>query len=255
MKCILADYCSLYKRDSCNNYCPSYIAVHGSNGKSGRSFATSLPDEYKFITAKNSPVRESQLKVYKSIDAYIGTFKRQFDSTDGSTDAKDKIKSMYLYSEETGTGKTTTAAVILNEWLIRHYIGSLQRNRQSLQVPGYFLDVNEWQTLFNEFNRSNIPRETAEKSAKEYYRRMGNAKTAPFAVLDDIGVRSATEAFRGDLHAVINHRVTNGLPTVYTSNIPIDELENVFDRRLYDRVRDLCVVLPFEGSSKRGMRK
>ncbi|KEK22512.1 DNA replication protein [Bacillus gaemokensis] len=254
MKCILADYCSLYKSDSCNKYCSSYIAVHGTNGKSGRSFTTSLPDEYKFITAKNSPVRESQPKVYKSIDAYIGTFKRQFGSTEVQ-DVTSKIKSLYLYSDEPGTGKTTTASAVTNEWLIYHYIGSLQNGLQPLQIPAFFLDVNHFQTLFNEFNRSNIPKEVAEKSAKEYYRRMSNAKTAPFAVLDDIGVRSATEAFRGDLHAVINHRVTNGLPTVYTSNISIDELESVFDRRLYDRVRDLCVVLPFEGESKRGMRR
>ncbi|PGC87290.1 DNA replication protein [Bacillus toyonensis] len=254
MKCILADYCSLYKSNSCNNYCSSYIAVHGSNGKGGRSFATNLPNEYRFITVKNSPVRESQSKVYESIDAYIQTFKRQFDLTEVK-DVKSKIKSLYLYSNEPGTGKTTTASAVMNAWLVRHFIGSLQNGLLPLQTAAYFLDLNELQTLYNEFNRSNIPRETAEKSAKEYYRRMSNAKTAPFAVLDDIGVRSATEAFRGDLHAVINHRVTNGLPTVYTSNIPIDELESVFDRRLYDRVRDLCVVLPFEGESKRGMRK
>lgn len=254
MQCILSDHCSLYKSEACNRQCTSYIALHGHNGNGGRTAAANLPKEYRHLSLQDNPVRASQTKVYKSIEAYVTTFSRQFETGD-TTDAKDKIKSMYLYSEETGTGKTTTAAVILNEWLIRHYIGSLQRNRQSLQIPGYFLDVNEWQTLFNEFNRSNIPRETAEKSAKEYYRRMSNAKTAPFAILDDIGVRSATEAFRGDIHAVINHRVTNGLPTVYTSNIPIDELESVFDRRLYDRVRDLCVVLPFEGESKRGMRR
>ncbi|MCU5274426.1 DNA replication protein [Bacillus cereus] len=254
MQCILSNHCSLYKSESCNRQCTSYIALYGHNGNGGRMAATSLPKEFRHLMLLNSPVKDTQPKVYKSIEAYVTTFTRQFEANE-ATDVKDKIKSMYLFSEETGTGKTTTAAVILNEWLIRHYIGSLQRNRQSLQVPGYFLDVNEWQTLFNEFNRSNIPREIAEKPAKEYYRRMSNAKAAPFAVLDDIGVRSATAAFRGDLHAVINHRVTNGLPTVYTSNIPIDELESVFDRRLYDRVRDLCVVLPFEGESKRGMRK
>ncbi|ANS49320.1 MULTISPECIES: DNA replication protein [Bacillus cereus group] len=254
MQCILSDHCSLYKSESCNRQCTSYIALHGHNGNGGRMAATNLPKEYRHLTLLNSPVKDTQPKVYKSIEAYLTTFSRQFEAV-ASLDPKDKIKSMYLFSEETGTGKTTTAAVILNEWLIRHYIGSLQRNRQSLQVPGYFLDVNEWQTLFNEFNRSNIPKEVSEKAAKEYYRRGSHAKMAPFVVLDDIGVRSATEAFRGDLHAVINHRVTNGLPTVYTSNIPIDELESVFDRRLYDRVRDLCVVLPFEGESKRGMRR
>src|SRR5690625_6928190 len=61
---------------------------------------------------------------------------------------------------------------------------------------------------------------------------------APFAVVDDIGVRSATEAFRSYVHAVINHRVTSGLPTVYTSNLPMSDMANVFDARLYDRIRD-----------------
>ena len=170
MQCILSNHCSLYKSESCNRQCTSYIALHGHSGNGGRMAATNLPKEYRHLTLQDNPVRASQPKVYKSIEAYVTTFSRQFE-VGASLDPKDKIKSMYLFSEETGTGKTTTAAVILNEWLIRHYIGSLQRNRQSLQVPGYFLDVNEWQTLFNEFNRSNIPRETAEKSAKEYYRR------------------------------------------------------------------------------------
>ncbi|WP_026593045.1 hypothetical protein [Bacillus sp. UNC437CL72CviS29] len=254
MQCILSDHCSLYKSESCNRKCTSYIALHGHNGNGGRMAATNLPKEYRHLTLLNSPVRVSQPKVYKSIEAYVTTFSRQFEAS-GTTDVKDKIKSMYLFSEETGTGKTTTAAVILNEWLIRHYIGSLQRNRQSLQIPGYFLDVNEWQDLYNEFNRTNVPKDVAEKAAREYYKRGSNARFAPFAVLDDIGVRSATTGFRGDLHALVNYRVSNGLPTVYTSNIHIDELESVFDRRLYDRVRDLCVVLPFEGESKRGMRR
>jgi DNA replication protein DnaC len=80
------------------------------------------------------------------------------------------------------------------------------------------------------------------------------AKTAPFAVLDDLGVRDVTTAFRGDLHSVINARTTNALPTIFTSNLPIEEMAQVFDSRLYDRVRDQCAVLAFSGESKRGRR-
>ncbi|MNV31878.1 hypothetical protein D3C71_1232000 [compost metagenome] len=115
--------------------------------------------------------------------------------------------------------------------------------------------MNEWQTLFLGFNRSHVPQETAEPLAAEYYAMEQRAKAAPFVVLDDIGVRSASEAFRADLHGVVNARVANALPTVYTSNIPMDELAQVFDRRLADRVRDMCVVVPFKGESKRGIRK
>jgi DNA replication protein DnaC len=122
------------------------------------------------------------------------------------------------------------------------------------QTPAYFLDVNEWQTLFNEFNRSNIPRDVAEPASREYYRRMQAAKTAPFTVCDDIGIRAASDAFRADLHSVINARTANGLPTLFTSNLPIEEMAQVFDQRLYDRMRDMCLQIHFAGESHRGRR-
>src|SRR5699024_5892868 len=77
---------------------------------------------------------------------------------------------------------------------------------------------------------------------------------APFAVVDDIGVRPATEAFRSYVHAVINHRVTNRMPTVYTSNLAMRQMADVFDDRLYDRIRDQCADIHFAGGSRRGRR-
>jgi DNA replication protein DnaC len=241
--CVLANVCNLANTTSCTRFCPHFIAADA------RLKAANVPREYRLITLKNSPVRASEPTVYKTLDAYVKTFIRAFDAP------SEPIKSVYLYSPTPGNGKTTTAIALLHEYLIRHYVGSLQRGRQPEQVPVYFLDVNEFQTLFNEFNRSNVPTDVAETASREYYYRYHKAKVAPFVVLDDIGVRSATEAFRSDLHSIINHRVTNGLTTVYTSNLPIEELARVFDARLYDRVRDMCIVLPFGGESKRGLRK
>src|SRR5699024_1565871 len=77
---------------------------------------------------------------------------------------------------------------------------------------------------------------------------------ANFAVIDDIGVRGATEAYRSYVHAIINQRTVNGLPTVYTTNLPIEDMEKVFDERLYDRMRDQCAEFYFTGESKRGRR-
>ncbi|WP_342480461.1 hypothetical protein NST07_25950 [Paenibacillus sp. FSL L8-0340] len=115
--------------------------------------------------------------------------------------------------------------------------------------------MNAWQTLFLGFNRSHVPAETAEPLAAEYYAIERRVKAAPFAVLDDIGVRSATEAFRADLHSIVNHRVANALPTVYTSNVLLADLAQVFDARLADRIREQCVEISFVGESKRGLRK
>jgi DNA replication protein DnaC len=246
--CILASRCKLANSAECNRNCPAFIACHGHSGKGGRIANANTPADYRLLTLANSPAREGQAKVYETLEKYAETFNRQFES-DGK-----RIKSLYLWSENPGTGKTTSAVALLNEYIITNYLGSLRRDRQAVQRSAYFLCVNEWQTLYNEFNRSNIPSDIAEPASREYYKRMQLAKQTPFVVCDDIGLRQASEAFRADLHSVINHRTTNGMPTVFTSNLPIAEMAQVFDARLQDRMRDQCAVIHFGGESKRGKR-
>jgi DNA replication protein DnaC len=246
--CVLSTRCKLANSTACNRNCPSYIAMHGHSGKGGRIANANTPADYRLLTLANSPAREGQAKVYATLEKYVATFERQFD------DNAPRIKSLFLWSESPGTGKTTSATALLNEYIIANYLGSLKRDRQALQRPAHFHCVNEWQTLYNEFNRSNIPSDIAEPASREYYRRMELAKKSPFVVCDDIGIRSATEAFRSDLHSVINHRTVHGLPTVFTSNLPIGEMATVFDARLFDRMKDQCAEIHFEGTSKRGRR-
>ncbi|QDX93589.1 DNA replication protein [Brevibacillus laterosporus] len=248
--CILREPCrQSTDPTACTRLCPSFIAMHGASGIGGRVAAACIPSDYAFVTVETAPPRVDQRGIYTNIERYITTFIRQFN------DDSERIKSLYLFSYEPGTGKTTTAVAIANAYLTTHYIGSIQRGLQPLQRPVFFLDVNEWQTLFNQFNRPRVPDHVAEPASGKYYEWMKHATNAPFVVLDDIGVRDATDAFRGDLHTIINHRVTNRMPTVYTSNLPMDELAEVFDERLADRVRDQCAQLMFYGESKRGLRK
>src|SRR5690606_39224841 len=131
----------------------------------------------------------------------------------------------------------------------------IKRGRRPDERPAMFFDVNEWQTLYNTFNRPRVPDHIAEPAAAKYYAMMTQGSTLPFAAFADIGVRDSSEGFRGDLHSVINARVATGLPTCYTSNVPIAELAQIYDARLADRIRDMCVEIPFTGESRRGMRK
>jgi len=237
--CILQNY----RKDRCANcskLCQHRIALHGLDGKSGRLGNAGLPTDYRGITLANSPARESQSKIYELLEVYVDTFGR---------DDGEQIKSLYLWSESPGTGKTTTASALISEWVARDYLGSLKRGEQPRQFSAYFLDINELQTSYNLATMTDDDEGMERIGAK-----IKRAQDAPFAVIDDIGVRDATTAFRAYVHALINSRVTNGLPTVYTSNLPIEDMATVFDDRLYDRIRDQCGIIHFKGESRRGMR-
>jgi DNA replication protein DnaC len=242
-KCILSSVCKIAGTEKCSPSCASFIALHGYSGKGGRIATANAPSDYRMLTLQNSPVREAQPNVYATLDKYAATFQRQFD--EDST----RIKSIYLWSESPGNGKTSSAVALMNQWIITHYLGSLKRGNQVLQTPAVFLDTNSFQTDYNLATMTND--DAAMGSIKATIQR---AQQAPFAVLDDIGVRSASEAFRSYVHAIINYRTANGLPTIFTSNLPIEEMAVVFDARLYDRMRDMCAVLHFGGESKRGRR-
>jgi DNA replication protein DnaC len=261
-KCILAQpvatkagikpICKLAGSDKCNSFCIDYNLLHGESGLSGRIGQANVPEEYRLNTVQTSSARQKQPNVYPVIDKYIESFHKMFVD---DLPREQRIRSLYLYSENSGTGKTETATAILNEYIMRHYIGSLQKGQKPLQNVGYYLDVNEWQNLYSGFTRPNIPAEVAMKHSNQFYEQMEIAKHTQFLVLDDLAVRqTVTDAFRGELHSIVNHRVSNVKPTVYTSNVPLDELPNIFgEQRLYDRVRHYCIQLQFEGDSNRGI--
>jgi DNA replication protein DnaC len=241
--CILSSRCKIANSAQCNKTCGHYIALHGLSSNGGRLANANAPTDYKLLMLANSPVRANQAQVYATIEKYVATFERQFEP-DGN-----RIKSLYLFSESPGTGKTTTAIAVMNEWIIANYLGAKKRGIQVPLVPAVFLDTNAFQTDYNLAAMTND--DAAMVKIKSTILRV---QAAPFAVLDDIGLRSASEAFRSYVHAIVNYRTANGLPTIFTSNLPIEEMAVVFDARLQDRMRDMCAVLHFGGESKRGRR-
>lgn len=241
MTCILTDY----RRDQCagcSELCPHRISFHGLHGDGGRTAGANIPKDYRHITLKTSPAREGQVRIYATLEKYVATFKRHLSGGE-------RAKSLYLWSESPGTGKTTTAAALLNAWLASEYLHAIKRKEPPQQTNAYFLDVTELQT---QYNLATMTRDD------EGIERIGaiikRVQSANFAVLDDVGTRSSTEAFTAYIHAIVNHRTANGLPTVFTSNLPIEDMAKIFDARIYDRMRDQCLVVYFKGESKRGRR-
>jgi DNA replication protein DnaC len=60
-------------------------------------------------------------------------------------------------------------------------------------------------------------------------------KTSPLLILDDLGTQSSTQWAREKLFQILNHRYTANLPTVITTNEPIQQLDERLRARLEDR--------------------
>ena len=160
-KCVLAANCTLAGNpDACHDRCPHFNALHAP---AGRHSNAQMPPEYELYTVANNPVRDAQPAVYKLVDQYVKTF--------GGSSRSERIKSLYLYSAEPGTGKTSTACALLNAYITAHYLGSLKRGVQPEQRPAYFAKVNRLQQTYNNMTRPG-GREAQESAGNEYRREL-----------------------------------------------------------------------------------
>jgi primosomal protein DnaI len=89
-------------------------------------------------------------------------------------------------------------------------------------------------------------------------------KKTQVLILDDIGAESLTPWIRDDVLAVVlQYRMTEKLPTIYTSNMTLDELEEHFShtakggldilkaKRLMERIRPFVQPILVQGRNRR----
>lgn len=72
-------------------------------------------------------------------------------------------------------------------------------------------------------------------------------QNADLVIFDDIGAESDTKWAMETLYQHINYRYSNDKACIFTSNVPITNLE----MRVADRLREVNEVVVFKGSSKR----
>jgi DNA replication protein DnaC len=149
-----------------------------------------------------------------------------------------------LFTGPHGCGKTHLAAAIANYRLVQGY-------------AVLFITVPD---LLDHLRATFSP-----SSPVSYDRRFEELRTAPLLVLDDLGTHSATAWAKEKLYQLFNYRYAARLPTVITSSLTLDELEQQDSRlfsRLIDPARCTCSAIlaaPYRGQAtstkRRGRRK
>lgn len=258
--CLLRETCE--KASSCHSPCGAFIQVQGLNGDGGKQHDAGIPSEYKQTMLSTSRCRVDQSHVYKNLEGWehperghiqgwTETFKKAFNVK--RNDKENRLKDLFFYSKETGTGKTESASALANEFLVYAYMRSIMlKDPNSFAHPVYFMDMTKLQSLYLKSNRGGTPQDVREEASATYYGMISKAKKSRLVVFDEMALRDVSEAFRGDIHELINHRTVENLTSIYTSNVPLKEMLDIYDQRLYDRIRRYTIEFNFLGESKRG---
>lgn len=67
-----------------------------------------------------------------------------------------------------------------------------------------------------------------------------SARNVGVLILDDLGAHNYTDWVRNKLYSIINYRLNNHLPTVITTNLDLDELEQYLGQRTTSRITQMC---------------
>lgn len=172
-----------------------------------------MPVEYAYKTARDfdwSKYGEDMTVQKKIINAFVV----EFDSF------QREGRGLYICSEMRGSGKTLLACCVTNEILKKH------------DISVKFISVPEYIELIRE-------KDEGSREKRE------SLMDAGLLILDDIGAQVENKDWiTTALFRLIDRRYTNHLPTIFTSNVRIEDLKT--DGRISDRIYAVStpVIMP-----------
>lgn len=246
-QCKFSRTCKQKDGDDCNALCYPFVVLHGSKGDSGFYGATNVPTKYKECLVDSLPIEKDNPNVYAVIQKYVGNITHY---------VLEKNIGLFLFSIPdatnkfgTGTGKTTVATTIINEFVIsqvrRHMRGEIDLKGN----PALFIKASEFQNIYNGQFRGAYDLQQA--TSDTYYRFKKRMKDVDLLVIDDVAVRDSTEAFKNELFEIIDHRATYDKTTIFTSNLPIEKVAEILGDRIASRIEGMCYMLGLKGKDHR----
>lgn len=149
--------------------------------------------------------------------------------SDNFKEMKDKSIGLLIYGNP-GNGKTYTSAAIANK-LLENMIPVICVSTNSL--------LERIKETFNSWGKE--AEETILKSLSN----------ADLLILDDLGTEQQTDWSKTKIYNLIDSRYRNGLPLIITTNFSLEDLENKYGKRTYDRLLEMCTPVENDGPSIR----
>lgn len=137
-----------------------------------------------------------------------------------------------LFCGTVGSGKTYLACCIANalieEYMISVKIRNFAQIINDLQKGGFDLDKNE------------------------YIESLTNVSVL---ILDDLGIERDTSYAKEQVYNIVNSRYLKQKPTIFTTNLPYEKIQNSDDgveyERIYSRIIEMCIPVKVMGEDFR----
>lgn len=133
-----------------------------------------------------------------------------------------------LFLGACGVGKTHLAAAIAN--------------KQIGKMPTLFISCPEFLLEM---------RERIDTRKKTHHVLFDLARKVRLLILDDIGAEKSSEWVQETLFILINYRYEHMLPTIFTSNCSLKELEEKVGKRITSRMIEMCRCIRMNGEDWR----
>ena len=155
-------------------------------------------------------------------------------------------KSLFLFSEISGNGKTSWANKLFMQFVFEYARLMSLKRKAELPEP-----VVAWVNVPEMFEKFKLEMSTGE--VDKTFR--NNLMKARLLVLDDLGAEKSSEWAIGQLYLYINARLEAQLSTIITSNLSVDQLfeSHYINKRTQSRLHSYREIELF-GPDRRGFK-
>ena len=203
-------------------------------------------DRERFEKQKQREKEQEIERLKRSCFISMSQWAYTFDNYKGETDKSYTIAKNYvkeyeqmkkeniglLFCGTVGSGKTYLACSIANalieEYMIRVKIRNFAQIINDLQKSGFDLDKND------------------------YIESLTNVSVL---ILDDLGIERDTSYAKEQVYNIVNSRYLKQKPTIFTTNLPYEKIQNSDDgveyERIYSRIIEMCIPIKVMGEDFR----
>lgn len=232
--------------ENCDGGCYPSILAYGLDGDRGFYKSSRTPNKYRSVFLEDLPIEKENPDAYKVTRVYVNRAIEYVEKGVGlfffSVPNKDNPRG-------TGTGKTQTAITIGNEYqrqrIVQHCTGGKRIETQ----PTLFIRMAEFQNTYNKQFRGGF--EEQETASNKFNKMLKAMETSELLILDDISLRSSTEAMTNILYEVLDDRYINEKPVIFTSNYPITRISELLSPQIQSRIEGMTEQIAFNGKDYR----